>query len=504
MQISKFKENKAPETRHTVHGKKRAAFFVLPLFLLLSLGVLGLYTRARLSAQVLPVSTAEEVMARSAYFVSNPDRTDSFPFAPDLSPWTWSGTEIEKLLAAGNLSALINARSAILVDATTGTVLFEKNADEPIPPASMTKLVAMYTAFHAAERLEISFDDVMEPPPESWASNIPPGSSLMFLGQGQRVTIRELLFGMAVASGNDAAIALALHISGSVPAFVERMNTEMKMLGLSRTRFVEPSGLSEYNMTTAREFADFALVYIRDYPEALRAFHSQQSFSYPMPWNLPPGSTERPVMQSATNRLLGSLEGCDGLKTGFINESGYNMSVTAERHGNRYISVTLGGPGAGSSEGNRLRVDDGKNLMEWAFANCITVKPEPVEPVSIPIWGGLQQSVRAIPVRMAAFTAPATFSAAGTAAVPAAGTAAVPAKLSGLERKLILQKTITAPVEAGQILGKVDFLIDGIIVHSVPLVADRSSARAGLLGQLLDRAARLAVPLLETKFTAAR
>jgi len=296
-------------SERTVRGKKRAAFFIPPLFACIAFASLFLYARQRLDAVPAELSAAEEAMARSVHYNRTRFGQDPYAAAPDLAPWKWDGGGFAAAPSAEKLSAAVNARSAILVDAATGSVLFEKNADEPIPPASMTKLAAMYTAFHAAERGEISFDDVIEPPPESWAVNVPAGSSLMFLGPGQRVTVRELLAGMAIASGNDAAIALAVHVSGSVPAFIERMNSEMRMLGLSTTRFVEPSGLSEFNLTTAREFADFALVYIREYPEALRAFHSQRAISYPMPWNLSGGGTENPVTQSATNRQLGVLGG---------------------------------------------------------------------------------------------------------------------------------------------------------------------------------------------------
>jgi len=456
------------------------------LFVCLAGTSLILYAKDRLEKQPLPVSAAEEAMARSAWFASNPGGTAGWPGAPDLAPWNWPDGGGAAQPPVENLSALIHARSAILVDAASGSVLFEKNADDPVPPASMTKLVAMYTAFHAAERGEISFDDVIEPPPESWAVNIPPGSSLMFLGQGQRVTVREILSGMAVASGNDAAIALAVHVSGSVPAFIERMNSEMRMLGFPVTRFAEPSGLSELNMTTAREFADFALVYIRDYPEALRAFHAQRAISYPMPWNLPAGGTESPVTQNATNRLLGMLEGCDGLKTGFINESGYNLSLTAERNGDRFISVTLGGPGTGSTEGNRLRIQDGQNLMEWAFGNFLTVRTEAVRPVIMPVWGGKQESIRLIPARSASFTAPA----------------GIRTALPALVRRLVITGQVTAPVDAGEELGRMDYSLGGTVVHSVPLVADRGSEKAGPVRRLVDRAALFALPLASA--TAAR
>ena len=149
------------------------------------------------------------------------------------------------------------AGAAILIDASNGCVLFEKNADEIIPPASIAKLFVMYIVFKDAAEGKISLDDVVPLPERSWAINMPKDASLMFLGQGQVVTLRELLKGLAVASGNDAAIAVADYISGSTKAFVQRMNEECAALGLTHTHFVEPSGYDEHNLTTARELAAF-------------------------------------------------------------------------------------------------------------------------------------------------------------------------------------------------------------------------------------------------------
>ena len=221
----------------------------------------------------------------------------------------------------------VHSGSAILIDAATGSILYEKNADAVIPPASMTKLVVMYVVFQEIATGRISLDDVVPLPPESWAVNAPPQSSLMFLAEGQIVTLRELLLGLAVASGNDAAMAVAHYVSGSVDAFVQRMNREMELLGLEKTRFVEPSGYSELNLTTPREFAAFARVYLSRYPESLENFHSQPSISYPQEHNLAEWhkgeGKNQPIFQQSTNKLLGVLPGCDGLKTGFIYESGY-------------------------------------------------------------------------------------------------------------------------------------------------------------------------------------
>ncbi len=138
-------------------------------------------------------------------------------------------------------------RAAVLVEAETGTVLFAKNPHLVIPAASLTKVVAIHAAIVADRLGEIDLDAALQPPPESWAVNQAPGSSLMFLGPGQVLSIWQLLEGLAVSSGNDAAVALALQVDGSVPAFAARMNGVVRSAGLVTSSFVEPSGLSPFN-----------------------------------------------------------------------------------------------------------------------------------------------------------------------------------------------------------------------------------------------------------------
>lgn len=455
-------------------AKSKAFKATLPAILVLVLLCAGLsvYASRRLAnSGLLPVSAAEREMAVSAWKHAAPQESTQ---ARGLHEWKWP-EEIDGLKESGSeLAGRLYAASAILLDAETGAVLLEKKADSIIPPASMTKLVAMYAAFRAVEAGEAAFDDVVDLPPESWAVNIPPGSSLMFLGEGQIVTVRELLLGMAVASGNDAAIAVAFHIAGSVEAFVGRMNAEMERIGLSHTNFTEPSGLSEFNATTAREFAAFSREYIARYPQALKAFNSQTRIEYPMPWNLPEGRRESPVIQSSTNKLLGTLKGCDGLKTGYIHESGYNLALTAERDGSRFISITMGGPGNGSFEGNILRNSDGASLMEWAFANFATIRSSPPENQAVTVWAGKQPAVYAVPVLPASFTAPR-------------------AAADGKEpvSRIILPKAVRSPVRAGDVLGSLEYLIDGETCYAVPLVADRNSDRAGIARRAIDRLAEL-------------
>ena len=228
----------------------------------------------------------------------------------------------------------VKAKSAILIDADNGFILYEKNADKIIPPASLTKLVVMYIAMKDVTAGKIALSDVVPLIPQSWAINAPIGSSLMFLGEGQRVTLEELLRGMAVVSGNDAAVAVACYISGNTIEFVKRMNAEMAELGLTQTHFVEPTGYSEENKTTAREFAAFCRVYLEKFPQTIELFHNVREFTYPQEHNLPVNYIQKsaiagtlPVTQEPTNRVLMKLQGADGLKTGFINESGYSSFI---------------------------------------------------------------------------------------------------------------------------------------------------------------------------------
>lgn len=374
----------------------------------------------------------------------------------------------------------VHSGSAILIDAATGSILYEKNADAVIPPASMTKLVVMYVVFQEIATGRISLDDVVPLPPESWAVNAPPQSSLMFLAEGQTVTLRELLLGLAVASGNDAAVAVAHYVSGSVDKFIERMNREMEILGLEKTRFVEPSGYSELNLTTPREFAAFARVYLARYPESLEAFHSQPSISYPQKHNLPEWhqDKEQAIFQQSTNKLLGVLPGCDGLKTGFIYESGYNLSLTAQRGETRFISVTMKGPGVGSVEGNRYRVADGTNLMEWAFSTFATHFKADVEPLAIPVLGGHKNSVVLAPLHTNDLTVPAILKDQS----PAAAANSITAQIS-------IPSYVQAPLQAGDVVGKITYSLGNIVLEEVPLLAVTPVEDGNVFKKLVDKLA---------------
>lgn len=437
---------------------------VLAAAVLVFFGAFAVYLRGFAHADRIAAATAQEQL----YLAGLLD--DAYPA---------ERTSILKPLPYPIVSADldVHAGSAILVDAANGCVIYEKNADEVIPPASLTKLFVMYVAFQELSAGNISLDDVVPLPERSWAVNLPRDSSLMFLGQGQTVTLRELMTGLSVASGNDAAIAIAAYIAGDTATFVERMNEEARRLGLTHTHFEEPSGYSERNVTTAREFATFAQVYVTRYPEALRDFHSVREIRYPLEKNLAPWEKHKgdsaAVQQSNTNALLRTLEGCDGIKTGFIYESGFNLALTAERNGVRFISVTMRGPGAAAT-GRRFRELDGETIMEWAFARFADYYPaQHIAPwYTVAVTGATTHFVRLVPAWTNALTVPHL------------------AGLTALDDAAAVTATVQVPrflsdvVRVGDVYGSISYRLGDRELARVPLVADRNAERAGFWRRL--------------------
>jgi D-alanyl-D-alanine carboxypeptidase (penicillin-binding protein 5/6) len=213
--------------------------------------------------------------------------------------------------------------------------------------------------------------------------------------------------GLAVPSGNDAAVAAALFVAPTVEDFTALMNREARRLGLAKTRFVEPSGISEHNFTTAAEFARFCREYIRLHPESLKDFHSVPEFAYPRAENVAEVFRDNPrtIVQPNHNTLLKTFPGVDGLKTGYIDEAGYNIALTAEREGTRFILVLLGAPARPG--GDKIRDADGEKLLAWAFDNFQTIRPVIGDPEPARLWKGKAPQVRLIPGGTTDFTAPA-------------------------------------------------------------------------------------------------
>ena len=324
----------------------------------------------------------------------------------------------------------IGSRAAVLIDAETGTLLFSKNPDEEIPPASLAKLMTLHLAMNEIEQGRASYDEIIPVTVESWAQSQPPRSSLMFLAPGQIVTLREIMLGLAVPSGNDAAVALALRFAPTMDAFARIMTQEARSMGLYVTRFTESSGISEYNMTTAAEFAYFCRQYIKLHPYSLREFHSVPVFSYPLSHNVAEiyRNNPRTITQDNRNNLLKTFPGVDGLKTGYIDESGYNIALTAQRNDTRFIAVILGAPA--ESGGTRVRDSDGSRLLSWAFENFKTVRAEDIRIERERLWKGKENEVSLIIGESADFTSPVD-------------------RANTLKFETVIPNTLIAPLPAG-------------------------------------------------------
>ncbi|MGE5675317.1 MAG: D-alanyl-D-alanine carboxypeptidase family protein [Mycobacterium leprae] len=368
----------------------------------------------------------------------------------------------------------IQAKAAVLMDVNTGNILFEQNADQPIPPASLTKLMTLHLAWNALAAGTIHETDKVNIGSDAWAKNMP-GQSLMFLEPGQSVTVKELMTGLAVDSGNDAAIALADKVGGSVPAFVAMMNAEAQKLGLKNTHFVDPAGVDPANVTTAREYVELARQYIILHPQAMVQLHSVPSFTYPQAQNLAPGHTVQdspPITQYNLNLILGNLPGVagvvvDGLKTGFIEQSGFNFAVTAYRDSQRLVGVILGVPGNTQEEGKALRAKQGAALMTWGFQNFAFVKPAVPATKPVRVYKGAENQVNLVPDGTVALTVENSLQ-------------------SQITTTFHQESTVMAPVKKGQVLGELIYAANGKQIAKYNLVAANDVKQGGIFKRLWD------------------
>jgi D-alanyl-D-alanine carboxypeptidase (penicillin-binding protein 5/6) len=246
------------------------------------------------------------------------------------------------------------ARFAILIDAATGTVLFEKNADQLMAPASMAKLMTAEVVFNEIASGRLSLDTEFPISQFAWRTGgAPSGTSSMFAQLNSRVSVRDLLRGAIIVSGNDACIALAEGIAGNEAAFAERMTRRAREIGLTRSRFTNSTGLPDPDLrVTARELAMLAAHIIRTYPQ-FYSWYAEREFR----WH----TVRRP--QQNRNPLLRDFPGADGLKTGYTDESGFGLTGSAERNGRRLIVVVNG------LESDRARGNEARRLLEWGFRN---------------------------------------------------------------------------------------------------------------------------------------
>ncbi len=249
-----------------------------------------------------------------------------------------------------------DAQSAVLMDGLTGQVLYEQNPNFKIPPASFVKVMTLYVIHDAIRAGQLKMDDMVTVSDMAWRRAWKTDSSKMFIKVGERVKVEDLIKGVAIASGNDACLALAEHLSGSEEAFVSKMNEKAKLLGLKDSQFKNSDGMpADGQYITAMDMAILSKRYIEDHPEAL-VLHSTVEFEY------------NGIRQGNRNTLLQKNIGVDGLKTGHIKESGYHLTATAKRDGQRMIAVVMG------CDKVRKRAPEAQKLLEYGFKNFSTVE----------------------------------------------------------------------------------------------------------------------------------
>ena len=354
-------------------------------------------------------------------------------------------------------SLTITAKSAILTERSTGTVLFEHDADKQMPPASITKVMTLLLVFEAMDAGKFTMET--EIVASEHACSI--GGSQIWLEPGEAFTVNELLKAAAISSANDACVALGEAVSGSEETFVELMNERAAELGMKNTVFKNCTGLdAEGHLSTARDIAIMSAELLR-HPEIK---------NYSTVWmdSLRGGKTEL----TNTNRLVRFYKGCTGLKTGSTDGAGCCLSASAERDGMELISVTLGSPNTDE------RFAAGRKLLDYGFANFALVKMTPPEEylAPIPVAHGTAETVQPICEEPAAFLLKK-------------------GQEAGVEQSVYLPEKLEAPVKAGDVLGRVTVTLSGGEIGGYDIVAAEDVPRMGLfeaLKKLLLEAIRTA------------
>jgi D-alanyl-D-alanine carboxypeptidase (penicillin-binding protein 5/6) len=259
-----------------------------------------------------------------------------------------------------------NAKVAFLIDTSSGAVLYAKNADVRMPPASLAKMMTAEVAFELIDQGKLSLDKMCTVRPETWEKwHGPKAGSTMFLSPNEQVSVENLLHGIVTLSGNDASVVLAECIAGTEQAFTEQMNLQAKRLGMTNSHFGTANGWPDEGVTyvTARDLAKLAEAEIENHFKLYKKFYSQPSFT----WGKTMGGGQA-ITQDNRNPILGKVPGADGLKTGHTEEAGYGFTGSAEQNGRRLIEVLAGLPTWND------RVQQSVRLMSWGF-NAWQTKP---------------------------------------------------------------------------------------------------------------------------------
>lgn len=333
------------------------------------------------------------------------------------------------------------AKSAVLLDIATGTVLFEKNAHEALPPASVTKVMTLLLIMEAIDGGQIGWDDIVTASEAATAK----GGSQIYLKVGEQMTVSDMVKSIAVSSANDCACAMAEHLAGSEGAFADKMNARAAELGMTDSHFVNCTGLDDddsakEHRTSAMDIAIMSRELLKNHPDITK---------YTTIWM----DTVRngAFGLSNTNKLIRFYPGATGLKTGFTRQAMYCLSASAEREGLGLIAVVMG------CETSQKRFAACKGLLDYGFANYALYTPVFPE-AAVPVKLGTAESVEAVPGSETPMLIEK-------------------ARKAGMTTEVTLEETVTAPVSQGQRLGELTVREGGEVITRIPLVAKTTIPR---------------------------
>lgn len=344
-------------------------------------------------------------------------------------------------IGAAAAAPQVKAKSAVLMDIETGTVLYEQNAHEALHPASVTKVMTMLLIMEAIDNERIGLSDMVTAS-EAAASK---GGSQIYLKVGDQMTVSDMLKSIAVSSANDCACAMAEHLYGSESAFVDKMNARAAELGMKDTHFVNCTGLdddaeAENHKTSAYDIAVMSRELMKNHPNIK---------NYTTIWM----DTVRngTFGLSNTNKMVRFYNGCTGLKTGFTSKAGYCLSATASRDGMELVAVVMG------AESSQDRFAACKQLLDYGFANYAIVRPE-VPECTVPVRLGTGESIVAVPAEQGAVLIDKS-------------------QKNMVSSHVELMEEVPAPVGKGQRLGTLTLKAGEQVLAQIPLVAKEGMAR---------------------------
>jgi D-alanyl-D-alanine carboxypeptidase (penicillin-binding protein 5/6) len=341
----------------------------------------------------------------------------------------------------------LSASSYILMDAYTGDILVENNADEALPPASLTKLMTAYIIEYELARGNLSLEDKVNISEKAWRME----GSRMFIREGTQVQLEDLMRGIIIQSGNDASVAAAEHIAGSESAFADLMNQHAQLLGMENTHFVNATGFpAEDHYSSAHDIAKLSRATILQFPENF-SMYSEKDFTY------------NNIRQPNRNKLLWRDKTVDGLKTGHTDAAGFCLAATAVRNGTRLITVVMG------TNSDAARAVESQKLLDYGFRYYETRKLYSRGQVvnNARVWGGSQSSVKV------------GFADDVLVTMPRQQGASIPATLD-------MQQEITAPIAVGDVLGKIVVGLEGNVLLERSVVALEAVEEGGFFKRMFD------------------